>query len=62
MMINCAMWLIPSIGLLLEAVPGHGAPGGEWSRQDQPRGLNHIGTSRVRLGNLGSITQRAAQS
>ena len=48
MMINCAIWLIPSIALLLEAVPGHGAPGGEWSRQDQPRGLNHIGTSRVR--------------
>ena len=60
MMINCAIWLIPSIALLLEAVPGHGAPGDEWSRQDQPRGLNHIGTSRVRLGNLGSITQRGS--
>jgi hypothetical protein len=45
MTINCAIWLVPSIALLLEAVPGHGAPGGEWSRQDQPRGLNHVGTS-----------------
>lgn len=46
--INCVIWWSPSTGLLLDAVPGQGAPGGGWSCQDRPRGLNHVRTSRDR--------------
>jgi hypothetical protein len=28
--------------LLIDAVPGHGAPGSAWSGQDQPRKLNDV--------------------